>query len=333
VNEQFCNVGRGITLCHEAFGDPSDPTALLIMGLGTQMVAWQEDFCLQLAGRGLHVVRFDNRDVGRSTHLRGRPPTAAQLLTRSKRAAEYRITDMADDAAGLLSELELAPAHVIGASMGGMIAQTLAARHRHKVRSLVSIMSSTGSARTGQPRLRTYPIFLRRPPRGREAYIAHMERLFATIGSPGLARDLEDIRRLASVSYERDHDPNGPGRQLAAIIASGDRTWELRKIVAPTLVVHGTADPLVSPSGGRATTRAIPAARLMSIEGMGHDLPRAVWPRLIDAIAQHAAAADALAERPSPTRGDPPAGLLGGRTPVEQRNSPLQALPTSVSGP
>ncbi|MGA2454890.1 MAG: alpha/beta fold hydrolase [Solirubrobacteraceae bacterium] len=292
MSEQFCDVGRGITLCYETFGEPSNPTALLIMGLGTQMIAWQEDFCSELAACGLHVVRFDNRDIGRSTHLRGRPPTIAQLLTRSSRAARYTIGDMADDAAGLLSELELAPAHVIGASMGGMIAQTLAARHPQAVRSLVSIMSSTGSRRSGQPSLRVYPIFLRRPPAGREARIAHIERLFTVIGSPGLPRDPEDLHAIAATSYERDHDPEGPGRQLAAIIAAGNRTSELARITAPTLVVHGTADPLIAPSGGRATARAIPGAELMLIEGMGHDLPRAVWPQLIDGIAALALRAD-----------------------------------------
>jgi pimeloyl-ACP methyl ester carboxylesterase len=276
-----------VTLCYETFGEPSDPTALLIMGLGTQMIAWHEDFCTQLAERGLHVVRFDNRDIGRSTHLSGRPPTIAQLLLRSKRAARYTLGDMADDAAGLLRELELRPAHVIGASMGGMIAQTLAARHPDAVRSLVSIMSNTGSRWSGQPSLRIYSVFLRRAPRERAAFIAHMERLFAAIGSSGLPQDLDDLRELAGMSYDRDHDPEGPGRQLAAIIASGDRTAELRRITAPTLVIHGTADPLVTHSGGRATARAIPSARLMTVEGMGHDLPRAVWPRLLDTIAEH----------------------------------------------
>jgi pimeloyl-ACP methyl ester carboxylesterase len=295
VTEELCDVGREITLCYEIFGERSNPTALLIMGLGTQMIAWQEDFCRELAGRGLHVVRFDNRDIGRSTHVTGRPPTAAQLLTRSRRAARYTLGDMAEDTAGLLSQLDLAPAHVIGASMGGMIAQTLAARHPRAVRSLVSIMSNTGSRRSGQPSLRVYPIFLRHPPRGREELIAHMERLFTVIGSPGLPRDVEDVRAIAAASYDRDHDPDGPGRQLAAIIASGDRTAELRRISAPTLVVHGTADPLVAPSGGRATARAIPGAELMTIEGMGHDLPRAMWPGLIDAIAAHALRADGRA--------------------------------------
>jgi pimeloyl-ACP methyl ester carboxylesterase len=294
-------VGRGIALCYETFGERSDPTALLIMGLGTQMVAWQEDFCRELAGRGFHVVRFDNRDIGRSTHVTGRPPSVAELLRRSSRAARYTLADMADDTSALLNELSLSPAHIIGASMGGMIAQTLAARHAQDVRSLVSIMSNTGSRRSGQPSLRIYPIFLGRPPQGREAFVAHTEKLFAAIGSPGLARDSADIRAFATASYERDHDPAGSGRQLAAIIASGNRTAELGAIAAPTLVVHGTADALVAPSGGRATKRAIRGAELMMIEGMGHDLPRAIWPQLIDAIAAHAHRADERQPVPVPT--------------------------------
>jgi len=293
VPEQFCDVGRGVTLCYETFGDPEQPTALLVMGLGTQMVAWHASFCQQLADRGLHVVRFDNRDIGRSTHMQGPPPTLAQILRRSRRAAHYTLADMAADAAGLLERLGLAPAHVIGASMGGMIAQTLAARHPASVRSLTSIMSTTGSRLSGQPALRTYPIFLRRAPAARDAYIAHMEALFAAIGSRGLPRDLDDIREIAATSYDRDRDPIGPLRQLAAILAAGDRTRELRCITAPTLVIHGTRDRLVAPSGGRATARAIRGARLMMVQGMGHDMPRAVWPRLIDAIAEHATRADA----------------------------------------
>src|SRR3989441_1048608 len=290
--EQFCDVGGGVTLCFETFGERSDPTALLIMGLGTQMVAWPESFCRQLAARGLYVVRFDNRDIGHSTHLSGPVPTTAQILRRSRRAARYTLADMAQDTAGLLRELALGPAHVIGASMGGMIAQTLAARHPEQVRSLVSIMSSTGNRWTGQPALRVYPIFpifLRRAPARRDAFIAHMEALFAAIGSRGVPRDPEDIRAIAAASYDRDHDYRGPLRQLAAILASGDRTPELRQISAPTLVIHGSADPLVGLSGGRATARAIPGAELMIVPGMGHDLPRALWPQLIDAISRHAA--------------------------------------------
>jgi pimeloyl-ACP methyl ester carboxylesterase len=310
MDERFCDLNNGITLCYETFGEPSDPTALLIMGLGTQMVAWHEDFCRQLADAGFHVVRFDNRDIGHSTHVQGPPPTIRQLLTRSKRAAHYRLADMADDAARLLGELELAPAHVIGASMGGMIAQTLAARRPELVRSLTSIMSNTGALSNGQPAPRLYPFFLRRPAAGRDAYVAHFERLFAAIGSRGLPREPPEIRELATISYERDHDPAGPGRQLAAILASGDRTSELRQIEAPTLVIHGTADPLVRPSGGRATARAIGGAKLKLVQGMGHDLPRAAWTEIIDAIAENAARA-----------GGPP-----------DRHPPLPASQTSLSG-
>jgi pimeloyl-ACP methyl ester carboxylesterase len=313
MGEQFCDVGRGVTLCYETFGEPSDPTAVLIMGLGTQMVAWHDDFCEQLAGRGLHVLRFDNRDIGRSTHLPGAPPTTAQLLRRSKRAAHYTLADMADDTAALLRELELAPAHVIGASMGGMIAQTLAARNPILVRSLVSIMSSTGRLWIGQPKPRLYSLLLTRPPRGRDAFIAYMERVFTAIGSTGLPRDPDDLRDLAGRSYDRDHDRDGPGRQLAAVIASGDRTSELRRIEAPTLVIHGSADPLVSPSGGRATARAIRGARLMLIDGMGHDLPRAAWPELIDAIVENGVRAGDVSQRhpPSPADSTPLSGLSG----------------------
>ena len=292
MSEQFCDVGRGITLCYETFGAESHPTALLVMGLGTQMIAWQEDFCRQLAERDLHVVRFDNRDIGHSTHVAGRAPTIRELLMRSSRPARYDLGDMADDTAGLLRELELAPAHVIGASMGGMIAQTLAARHPRLVRSLVSIMSTTGSKRRGQPALSSYRIFLRRAPTTRAAFIEHMARVFDAIGSRGLPREPEEIRALAAASYDRDRDPAAAGRQLAAIVASGDRTAELRRISTPTLVIHGTADRLVAPSGGRATARAIPGARLMRIPRMGHDLPRVLWPQIIDAIAEQAHRAD-----------------------------------------
>jgi pimeloyl-ACP methyl ester carboxylesterase len=314
MGEQFCDVGDDINLCYETFGEPSDPTALLIMGLGTQMIAWHEDFCVRLAERGFHVVRFDNRDIGRSTHLDGlAPPTIPQLLMRSKNAAHYKLSDMAEDAAGLLRELDLSPAHVIGASMGGMIAQTLAARHPGRVRSLVSIMSNTGALLWGQPALKLYPFFLRRPRGGREAYVAHFERLFSAIGSTGLPRDSEEIRELAKLSWERDHDPAGPGRQLAAILASGDRTSELRRITAPTLVVHGTADPLVRLSGGRATARAIKGAKLMKVPGMGHDLPRAIWDELIGAIATNAARAGGPPDRHPPLHASraPLSGLTG----------------------
>ncbi len=286
--EQLRDVGGGITLCYETFGDPSDPPVLLVMGLGMQMIGWADQFCERLADRGFHVVRFDNRDAGRSTHIDGRPPTVGQLARRRIRPVHYALSDMAGDAAGLIRALELGPVHVVGVSMGGMIAQTLAVRHPELVRSLVSIMSTTGNRWKGQPALGLMRFLLRQAPGEREAYIEHMTRVFAAIGSTGLPQDTERVRELAARSYDRDHDEAGTGRQLGAIIASGDRTAELRGIVAPTLVVHGTSDRLVRPSGGVATARAIPGARLMMIEGMGHDLPEAAWPQLIEAITEHA---------------------------------------------
>ena len=293
--ERFADIGGAIKLCYETFGSENDPPMLLIMGLGGQMILWPDDFCAQLADRGFYVVRFDNRDIGRSTRIHGKPPTPAQLLRRRIDPVLYTLSDMAADAAGLLSRLGLAPAHVVGVSMGGMIAQSLAARHPDTVRSLVSIMSMTGSRWAGQPALKIYPYLLGAAPTEREAYIEHMSRMFAKIGSTGLPQDSALIRDTMARSYDRGHDPEGPGRQLGAIVASGDRTAECRTITASTLVIHGSKDPMVSPSGGKATAKAIPGARLMTVEGMGHDLPEAAWPKIIPAIADHAHAADRAA--------------------------------------
>ena len=297
MGEFFCDVGEGITLCYERFGSESDPPLLLIMGLGTQMIGWPDEFCAQLAERGLHIVRFDNRDIGRSTRVKGAPPTPRQLVTRKIDPVLYDLGDMANDAASLLRELQLAPAHVVGASMGGMIAQTLAARHPEHVRSLVSIMSNTGNRWTGQPAFGIYRYLLRRAPEDRVGYIEHTTRVFEAIGSRGLPFDTERVRDMVARSYDRGHDPAGPGRQLGAIISSGDRTAELLRIRAPTLVIHGSKDRMVARSGGVATTKAIPGARLMIVDGMGHDLPEAAWPRLVEAIAGHAHAADEAAAR------------------------------------
>jgi pimeloyl-ACP methyl ester carboxylesterase len=283
--EQLCRVSPDIELCYETFGDPTDPTMLLVMGLATQMIGWPDDFCRDLADRGFHVVRFDNRDIGRSTHVDARPPTLWQLVRRSKRAASYALEDMAEDAAGLLRELDLAPAHVVGASMGGMIAQALAVRHPEMVLSLTSLMSTTGNRRVGQPAWRLIPMLAARPAKSREETVERAEKVFGMIGSKGFEQDMEHIRDAARRSFDRGRgDAAGQARQLAAVIASGDRTRSLRRIAVPTLVIHGTDDPLIRPSGGRATVRAIPNAELLEIEGMGHDLPRAAWPRMLDAI-------------------------------------------------
>jgi pimeloyl-ACP methyl ester carboxylesterase len=288
MNEQFATVGD-VELCYETFGSPEDQAMLLIMGLGTQMLAWHEDFCAELVSRGFFVIRYDNRDCGRSTHFdHVPPPTIPQLLTRRLRHVAYTLDDMADDAAGLLDHLGIDSAHVTGASMGGMIGQTLAANHPERVRSLASIMSSTGSRVTGQPRPRAYPVLLRRPPRDKTEYVEALVKVFGVIGSPGFDRDLVGLREMLGRSFDRDVSAAGTGRQMAAILASGNRKPALRRIQAPTVVIHGTADKLVSPSGGKATARAIPGARLVLIRGMGHDLPRGAWPQIIEAIAENA---------------------------------------------
>ena len=293
--EQTCTLVNGHEVCYETFGDPADPAILLVMGLATQMLGWHEDFCAELAGRGFFVIRYDNRDVGRSQRMPGNAPTVLQLLRRDKRAATYSLDDMAEDALGLLDHLGIERAHVMGASMGGMIAQTMAARYPDRVLSLVSMMSNTGARWSGQPSPRLYHVLLKNPPRDREGYQRHAVWVFSKIGSPGFERDGEDLRRIAGMSFDRGINPAGTARQLAAIIHSGDRTPLLRTIKVPTLVIHGAKDKLVPPSGGRATARAIPGARLLLIEGMGHDIPRALWPRMLDAIAQNAARAGAPA--------------------------------------
>jgi pimeloyl-ACP methyl ester carboxylesterase len=286
--ECLCDVGRGITLCYETIGDPADPPLLLVMGLGMQMIGWQDELCAELAGRGFHVVRFDNRDAGRSTSIDAPVPALRQLATRRFDRRQYSLADMADDTAGLLRELDLAPAHVLGASLGGMVAQTLAARHRGSVRTLTSLMSTTGSRLRGQPAFGVLRTLLSAAPRERDAFVDHAVKVFKMIGSPAFPPDEADIRARAERSYDRGLNPAGTARQLGAIVKSGDRTRELRSVRAPTLVIHGDADRVIAPSGGRATARAIPGARLQVVEGMGHDLPRGAWPLIVDAVDEHA---------------------------------------------
>ena len=291
-NEQFCTAGD-VELCYETFGDPAGEPLLLVMGLATQMLAWHTDFCRQLADRGFFVIRYDNRDIGRSQRFDDTPPPKPlELLTRRIKNPAYTLEDMADDGMRLLDCLGIESAHVTGASMGGMIAQMMAARHPARVRSLVSIMSTTGNRWKGQPALKTFPVLLAPPPKSREQAVERTVKVFKLVGSPGFERDEQELRELSGMSYDRGSSASGPGRQLAAIIASGDRTSALGRITAPTLVIHGTADKLVRPSGGRATAQAITGAKLMLIDGMGHDLPRGAWPRIIEGIAETAARAD-----------------------------------------
>jgi pimeloyl-ACP methyl ester carboxylesterase len=284
---------NGIEIVHETIGDRSNPALLLIMGLGTQLIHWDTELCERFAERGFFVIRFDNRDAGRSTQIKAPVPNLVRAMAGFKVDAPYLLDDMAEDAFGLLDHLGIEAAHLAGASMGGMIAQTMAIRRPERVSSLTSIMSTTGERRVGRPKLRVWSVLLRRAPRGKDAYVEYFVRVFRLIGSKGFPADDDRIRALAAASYERGHHPAGTGRQLAAIMASGDRTERLRQLRVPTTVFHGRSDPLVPFRGGRATAEAIPDARLIAIPGMGHDLPPEIWPQLVDAVAQTAARATA----------------------------------------
>jgi pimeloyl-ACP methyl ester carboxylesterase len=293
MSEQIAHA-NGLAIAYETFGDPSDQPLLLVMGLGMQMIHWDPAFCELLASRGFHVIRFDNRDTGHSTKIEGGPrPNVIAAMAGNTRSAPYRLNDMAADAAGLLDHLEIEAAHVVGVSMGGMIAQQLAARHPDRVLSLCSIMSTTGARIAGLPRLGVLGVLFRKAPRDRDAYVEHFLRIFKRIGSPGFPMDEERVRTLASAGYDRCFYPAGVERQLVAIMASGNRTADLRRVTAPTLVIHGGDDPLVPLRGGRATARAIHGAQLLVIDGMGHDLPREAWPQIADAIERNAGRAEA----------------------------------------
>jgi pimeloyl-ACP methyl ester carboxylesterase len=283
---------NGIEIVYETIGDPSNPALLLVMGLGTQLIHWDRELCELFAERGFHVIRFDNRDAGRSTRIDAPVPNVGRAMAGLRIEAPYLLDDMADDAFGLLDHLGVEAAHVAGVSMGGMIAQTMAIRRPERVLSLTSIMSTTGERRAGRPKLRVWGgVLLRRAPREKDAAVEYFVRVFRLIGSKRFPVDEDRIRRLAAEAYERGHTPAGTGRQLAAIMASGDRTEALRRLRVPTTVFHGRDDPLVPFRGGRATADAIPDARLIAIPGMGHDLPREVWPQLVDAVAETAAQA------------------------------------------
>lgn len=284
-----CN---GIEIAYQEIGDPDGEPLLLIMGLATQMIAWDDEFCAMLAERGFRVVRFDNRDIGRSTRLDGAyVPGRLDLLLRRRETAAYLLSDMAADTVGLMDHLGFESAHVAGISMGGMIGQTLAIEHPERIRSLVSMHSTTGSRRVGQPTLKVFALMLADAPRDRDAFIKRIQRTYELIGSPAYPTDEERLLRVAEGSWERGHNSRGVLRQLHAIVASGDRTAALRKLDLPVTVIHGTRDTLIRPSGGRATARAIPGARLHIFEGMGHDLPRELWPSFADDFAATAARA------------------------------------------
>ncbi|MGH7788749.1 MAG: alpha/beta fold hydrolase [Candidatus Binatia bacterium] len=287
---------NGIEIEYEEFGDRHAPPVLLIMGLGSQMILWREDFCTALAARGHRVIRFDNRDVGKTTwfdHL-GPPDVPAIMMaamTGQPVAAPYLIRDMAADAAGLLAGLEIERAHIVGASMGGMIAQALAIDHPQRVRSLTSIMSSTGNPSLPPPEPSALSVITLPPARERAEAIERGVLVFRTIGSPGFPFDEAEVRALAAQSYDRGYNTVGVARQFVAILASGSRVEGLRQLRLPALVIHGRQDPLVPFAAGEDTAASIPGAEMVAIDGMGHDMPRPLWPRFIDSITTLAARA------------------------------------------
>ena len=276
-----------VEIAYEAFGDPADPAVLLVMGLGTQMLAWPDELCEDLVAAGRYVVRFDNRDVGLSSHLDHLPaPQPGRVLLRREQAP-YSMDDLAGDALGLMDALGLDAVDLVGASMGGFIAQTVALRAPERVRSLTLIMTSTGSRRVGRPSPRiARQLLRRRPVRSREEAIAAAVEVFRTIGSPGFALDEQKLEQQAGTSYDRAHDPAGYLRQLAAVLTQPDRTRRLKGLQVPTLVVHGLHDPLVSPTGGLALARTIPGARFVGYSGMGHDLPQELMKPLAEEITR-----------------------------------------------
>jgi pimeloyl-ACP methyl ester carboxylesterase len=291
---------NGIDICYEIFGDPKAEPMLLIMGLGAQMVLWDDDFCEQLAARSFRVIRFDNRDIGQSSKLSGGKRLSPLELLKLRFlkipvAAPYKLTDMARDTTGLMDVLGIRSAHLVGASMGGMIAQEIAVSDAERVRSLTSIMSTTGNPKVPPPTREAAALLMAPPPATKEEYLVRFAQTWKLLRVGSFPEDEARDRDRAERIYARGLNPAGVGRQLRAILASGNRTERLRHVKAPTLVIHGTVDPLVRPEGGKDTAASIPGAKLLMIEGMGHAIPVPMWPRIIDAIATHAKGAAAKA--------------------------------------
>jgi pimeloyl-ACP methyl ester carboxylesterase len=291
---------NGIDLCYEIFGDPAAEPMILIMGLGAQMIHWDDDFCRQLAARGFRVIRFDNRDIGKSTRLSGGKRLTAMEMLKLRFLnipvqAPYKLRDMAEDTIGLTDALGIKSAHLVGASMGGMIAQEIAISFPQRVRSLTSIMSTTGNPRLPWPTREAMATLVAPPPRSREEFLERYARTWKLLRAGSFPEDEALDRSRAERTFERGLNPAGAGRQFRAVLASGSRKERLHTVRAPTLVIHGTVDPLVRPEGGKDTAASIPGAKLLMIEGMGHALPIPMWPQIIDAIDKHAHAASAKA--------------------------------------
>lgn len=294
--ERASNVGpSGLEIAYERFGDPQAPPVLLIQGIAAQMIHWHEEFCAMLAGRGLHIIRFDNRDNGRSTHLTDAPvPDLPAVQAGDLSTVSYTLSDLAADTVGLLDALGMDSAHLVGISLGGYIAQTVAIEHPARVRSLIPISSTTGDLSVGQPKPETLKALFGGPrAETRDEVIEQRVDAARAVGSPVFAFDEADVRARAARAYDRGHDPLGVARGAVASVAAGDRTERLRSIDVPTLVIHGDADPMCDVSGGKAIAAAVPGAELVIIEGMGHGLPRELWPELTERISAFVRRADA----------------------------------------
>lgn len=285
--ESVQNVGPSrIKVAYQRIGDPSLPPAFLIMGGGAQMIAWPDGFCIELASRGLHLIRFDNRDTGLSTHFTDVPvPDFSAVQSGDYSTVSYTLSDMAADTVGLMDALGFDSVHLVGASMGGMIAQTIAIEYPERVRSLTSMMSTTGDPSVGQPDYTALAGLGAPPSNDRQGFIDWQVRSLKAIGSPKYPLDEMVAAENAGRAWDRDHDPLGMLRQSVAVIKSGDRTEKLRSLRIPALVIHGEEDRMVHISGGRATAAAIPGAELVTYEGMGHGIPKQLWPEFAQRIA------------------------------------------------
>ena len=288
---------NGITIEYEDHGDPGNPPILLIMGFGAQLTLWPDEFVEALVERGFRVVRYDNRDVGLSHKFDGVKapgPLKLMIMTRlgMKPSVPYSLADMADDGAGLLDALEIERAHIVGASMGGMIAQHFAAHHPGKAISLTSVFSTTGNRKLPNARKEAITALTKRPDSLEEdKLVDHGVYLARTIGSPGYPAPEDRLRERTRASVRRSVYPEGPLRHMAAIMADGDRRRMLAGLDLPTLVLHGEEDPLIPVAHGRETAASIPGAKLKTIPGWGHDLPLELVDELADAIAEHARSA------------------------------------------
>lgn len=286
---------NGLVLAYDSFGDPSAEPLLLIMGLGTQMTAWEEDFCRLLVAHGYYVIRFDNRDIGLSTHLSqaGLPDIKALMMRAligldiAPASVPYTLADMAVDTVGLLDTLSIRRAHVVGASMGGAIAQEIALRYPERVRTLVSIMATSGAPGLPPPRAEAMSVLTSPAPKDREGYIERYRQVMRVLRDGRFPEEECRDPERAGRAFDRGTNPEGSTRQLAAILASGSRKKRLASLQTPTLVIHGERDPLIPIECGKDVADTVPGARMVAIRNMGHALPRAAWPQIVDAIATH----------------------------------------------